>query len=66
MTYQVSDTTLRDTDPATGQSDGRTVRAHRPGRAPGPLAGGRIHSLLALVHDNLVHPGAHDTTGAHV
>jgi len=42
------------------------VCAHRPGRAPGPLTGGRIHPLLALVHDNLVHPDAHDTTGAHV
>ena len=42
------------------------VCAHGPGRAPGPLAGGRIHPLLALVYDDLVHPDAHDTTGAHV
>jgi hypothetical protein len=42
------------------------VCAHRPGRAPGPLAGGRIDALLALMYDDLVHPDAHDTTGAHL
>ena len=59
---------LRRRGPAhrAGRSDSRMVGPHRPGRAPGPLAGGRINPLLALVHDNLVHPDAHDTTGAHV
>src|SRR5215475_4279271 len=47
-------------------SDGGLVRAHRPSRPPGPLAGDRINPLLALMHDGVVHLDAHDAADAHV
>src|SRR5215469_13318068 len=42
------------------------VCAHSPGRTPGLSASGRIDARLALMYDGLVHPDAHNTTGAHV
>jgi hypothetical protein len=42
------------------------VGADRPGRAPGLLAGDKVNSRLALVHDGVVDPDTHGAARAQV
>ena len=42
------------------------IGADRPGRAPGLLAGDKVDSRLALMHDGVVDPDAHGAARAHV